>query len=311
MNVFTVSITTPRNLYTYKYGFYDIGNSIQNGSSLGRIMGHENSVIESNTRTCFYEVFEELCLCCGDEINTIVYDDVTDKDLIEQLMGTHNYPTSNPEKIKDNTAGTLGFSPSSVNLSDLFSSGRDVPSNWGDSSKFIYGGEYDLTTKKGADLLNALQDEGEAVYTEEPEYSYVLTPSTLQNIIQENKSRGYEVNYNELKAYGRTPIDEQLRGHADNDAMNKNVINFQHYGSLFLESLQNNTDVASPRNLTRLHDMDLNNCYVTSGFTAEQIKEKKKSCRWIDYVETGSHYTYPYNVVGGASSTNRFRLAFK
>ena len=333
MNVFPISLTTPRNLYTYTYTFKDIGSLY--GGDLGRIMGDENAIIANNNRTCFYEVFEELCLCCGDKINTYVYNDPDENDLIKQVMSQSGYKESNTDKIEENEGGTLSFATSSVNLSDIAGdSSRPIATNWSNNSPFTYGGEYNLSTSKGEQLKNAIESQGETIYTPSygngAEYSYYLTPSTLTKIREYNDAHGYELNFNNLKVYGRysiaalsscSDITSDSCWKTSDDLMNDEVINFQHYGSVFLEELAKDSNIVTSSTLAK-EGNDKVCVVVDKKFKAADINKlvKEEHCRWIDFVEDLSDnsgrgetiYTYPYSEYTSSPETVRyFRLAFK
>ena len=335
INVFPISITTPRNLYTYTYTFKDIGSLY--GGDLGRIMGDENAIIANNNRTCFYEVFEELCLCCGDKINTYVYNDPDENDLIKQVMAASGYGESNTDKIEENEGGTLAFATTTVNLSDVDvdENARPVATNWSNASPFTYGGEYNLTTSKGDQLKNAIESQGETIYSNSSaaggaEYAYYLTPTTLTKIREYNDEHGYELNYNNLKVYGRYSIallssscsdltnDDCWK--TDESKMNDEVINFQHYGSVFLEDLAKDSNIVKSNTLAKEGNDKV--CVVVDGkFDANTINSLVKGgCRWIDYVENlgdnsgkgETSYVYPYTESTSSQQTvTYFRLAFK
>ena len=335
MNVFPISLTTPRNLYTYTYTFKDIGS--HSGGDLGRIMGDDTAIIANNNRTCFYEVFEELCLCCGDKINTYVYNDPDENDLIKQVMAASGYGESNTDKIEENEGGTLAFATTTVNLSDVDvdESARPVATNWSNSSPFTYGGEYNLTTSKGDQLKNAIESQGETIYSSSSaaggaEYAYYLTPTTLTKIREYNDEHGYELNYNNLKVYGRYSIallSSSCSNLTDNNCwktdvskMNDEVINFQHYGSVFLEDLAKDSNIVKSNTLAKEGNDKV--CVVVDGqFDASTINSLVKSgCRWIDYVENlgdnsgkgETSYVYPYTESTSSQQTvTYFRLAFK
>ena len=336
MNVFPISITTPRNLYTYTYTFKDIGS--HSGGDLGRLMGDDNAIISNNNRTCFYEVYEELCLCCGDEINTYTFNDPDENDLIKQVMAQSGYQESNYDDIKSNEGGTLAFATSSVNLSDVDvdPTKRPTASNWSNNSPFIYGGEYNLSTSKGEQLKNAIESQGETIYSTNSgsggaEYAYYLTPTTLTEIREYNDAHGYELNFNNLKVYGRYSI-AALEGCSNPESescwvpssdatelFNNEIINFQHYGSVFLEELAKDSSITKSSTLAR-EDNDKVCLVVDGNFDAAKINELVKGgCRWIDYVEnlagnTNGNTEYVYPFTEGTSSEQKvtyFRLAFK
>ncbi|MGN1371142.1 MAG: hypothetical protein ACI4XM_02520 [Candidatus Coprovivens sp.] len=333
INVFPISLTTPRNLYTYTYTFKDIGSLY--GGDLGRIMGAENAIIANNNRTCFYEVFEELCLCCGDKINTYVYNDPDENDLIKQVMSQSGYRESNTDKIEENEGGTLSFATSSVNLSDIAgNSSRPIATNWSNNSPFTYGGEYNLSTSKGDQLKSAIESQGETIYTSSigngAEYSYYLTPSTLTKIREYNDAHGYELNFNNLKVYGRysiaalsscSDVTSDSCWKTSDDLMNDEVINFQHYGSVFLEELAKDPNIVKSSTLAK-EGNDKVCAIVDNNVSAAAINKlvKEEHCRWIDFVEDLSDnsgrgetiYTYPYSEYTSSPETVRyFRLAFK
>lgn len=308
INVFPVSLDTPRNLYLYSYEFGDIGSYSDNSSHLtndvilGRLMGDETSLIQLNTRTCFYEVYEELCLCCGSEINSYVENSNTVNDYIETHPDIH-YNPSDSDKMTINDNGVISFATSSVNLGDLDSdSNKLLGNNWG-TSKFLYSGNlYDTT--KGGELLKAIQSEGENVYVDNVEYSYHLTPSTITAIREYNDQYGYEVNYNNLKVYGSYAVRSLCDGSLDGSSScwevdgDDEYISFQHYGSTFLEEFMKEQGAVYTGTLT---DKNVNStCYVTSSDLGNHnvIDDKvKNGCRWVDYIQE--------------ADGKYFRLAFK
>lgn len=303
VNIFPVSLDTPRNLYLYSYEFGDIGSYMD--GKIGRLMGDEASLIQLNTRTCFYEVYEELCLCCGSTINSYVENYDTVNDYIESHPDV-SYTPSDSNAMNINENGVISFATSTVNLGDLNSdSERMLGNNWG-TSQFLYSGNL-YETSKGGELLTAIQSQGENVYSETPEYSYYLTPSTISAIRDYNDQYGYEVNYNNLRVYGSYAIrslcdndstsDDCWEVNSRNDDGNE-YISFQHYGSSFLEDYMPELGAAYAGTLT---ENEINgSCFVTAGEANdyEKIKEKVNSgCRWVDYVqETDGKF---------------FRLAFK
>ena len=198
--------------------------------------------------------------------------------------------------------GVISFATSTVNLGDLNSdSDRVLGNNWGDS-QFLYSGDL-YQTSTGGELLQAIQSQGENVYSDEPEYSYYLTPSTLSAIRDYNDQYGYEVNYNNLRVYGSYAI----RSLCDNDSASNDCwevgpddeyISFQHYGSSFLEDYMPELGAAYSGLLT---ENEVNgSCFVMAGEAdnMEKIQEKVDSgCRWVDYVQE--------------ADGKYFRLAFK
>lgn len=311
-NVFPISMTTPRNLYQYTYTFKDIGS--YSDGRLGRIMGDDESIIKLNSRSCFYEVYEEMCLCCGSKINSYVEgsQEVT-KDFIDDNNFGYNQIYGD-EIDRDKTNGILNVVSSSVSLNDLssnYNSGRVTPVNWSNNSPFFYNGTT-YFTDKGDVALKEIEVKGETAYSETPEYSYLLTPSTLSAIRDYNSSNGYEVNFNNLEVYGRYTIEPVAScsgsGCDWGDSLtdfekDNNYITFRHYGSKFLENEMEDYGAVYDGTISRFKDKNSNVCYVVQGDVnlsdnENELASKVQSdkCRWVDYISTN----------GGT-----FRLAFK
>ena len=185
-NVFPIKMTTARNIYQYTYTFADIG-SYSSGQT-GRIMGSDQSLISTNNRTCFYEVFEEICLCCGNPINTHVTGPTGITDTDSWVTTNTPYTPSRTDYDPNDLRGTLSFHTSTVSLSDMNSdSERELGNNWGEKSLFTFNGE-SFSTEKGSELLKEIEQngQGENIYSETPEYSYTLRPSGLKKIREYN-----------------------------------------------------------------------------------------------------------------------------
>lgn len=336
-NVFPVSLTTPRNLYTYTYTFFDIGTYFNADASYGRIMGASSALIANNSRTCFYEVFEEVCLCCGDAtIGSLVSGGDSNK-IIDAFLDAagnlnkdgYSYKMSDSAKMDSNNNASLGFMSSSVSLSDLTAGTGNSASNWSDSSEFLYA-DAALITNKGEVASNSIQGAGETIYssTDNAEYSYVLTPATLSTIRNYNDAHGYEINYDNLTVYGRYSIasltgdtNESSWVTSNSDDMNE-IINFQHYGSKFLEEFMYN-DVSNAVVKSLATRGNGNVCYLVEDGSSDRSDEIKNlmnsGCRWIDYIENIENNTsgateYKYVFAAGDAypeTTKYFRLAFK
>lgn len=339
-NVFPISMTTPRNLYTYTYTFTEIG-SYGDGRT-GRIMDDDGiPVVGNNDRTCFYEVVEEICLCCGDwTINSYVDDDddtvydsngdgINDSSIyVDEFLEHSGYGYEKSDSTATDSYASMGFVSSSVSLSDLTAPGATVADNWSDSSLFLYAGNSKLTTNKGAVAAANIEAAGETIYatTDTAEYSYILTPNTLSNIRSYNDTYGYEVNYDNLRLVGRYSIASLNGGSSDSsftattEEMNE-IINFQHYGSVFLEEFmydQNAVVTSLARNNGVVNDKVCS--IVDDKSSNDRLSEINNlmddGCRWIDYIEnldgnTGPNtYYYPYDV-GQDTGVQYFRLAFK
>ncbi|HAB66906.1 MAG TPA: hypothetical protein DCE23_06020 [Firmicutes bacterium] len=321
-NVFPISLSTPRNIYTYTYNFGDMGYYAENGN-LGRIMGGKKSVIQENSRTCFYEVFEEACICCGSQTYDYSYSE-TVKDAATTMAGEMGYGMSDTEEIKKNKKGTLSISASPVQLSDLSSDkNRELASNWGTSSFYYDGVLY--KTDKGSELLKEIEAKGETIYdkTDEKysqlEYEYVLTPNDIASIKEYNDRYGYGISYDRLKI-----IDRYNNGDANGaDISNKidindaETISFMHYGSTFLEDFL-------PAEVTKkalYQGGNVKVCEVESGSVLSAAstdpllrKKMKEGCRWVDYVTPATfavelkHDTYNTGVL---NQPTKLRMAFK
>lgn len=313
VNVFPVSFSAPRNLYTYTYEFGDMGYFTET-KKLGRIMGGEKAIIEENKRTCFYEIYEEVCLCCGSEDYNYTTKYETVRDGMASQMG---YDVSDSNAVKNNKKGTLAITPSTVQLADLNSdSNRELASNWSDSSPFYYDGIlYD--TDKGSKVLKAIEARGETIYDDPSsnnsglEYSYILTPSTIAQIREYNDTYGYEVTYNRVHIYGRYKTGEE-NTKLDLDAAGE--ISFVHYGSLFLESfLPGNAVIEHLASRTG----DDNVCYVRDSDLSNKPEEvlrkkiKEDGCRWVDYVVSSPTEYIESNVDNKLNPPSALRMALK
>jgi len=321
-NIFPISFTTPRNLYQYTYTFEDIGMFAD--YSLGRIMGNvESAVIANNVRSCFYEVIEEICLCCGDDIDShTTYTNQVDKDTTTTyaINNKINYTTSDNDKVVKNNSGVLGFSNTTVSLNSLTTKDdngtvRTLGDNW-NTSKFTYNGST-YSTSKGKTAKEEIESVGENVYNSTAEYTYVLSPEVITYIKDYNDKNGYEIDFSKLTAYGVTSIAPiNCSGSSCSDSSydassNNEVVKFSHYGSTFLEDLDDLVGSSiTGNNLSQKQGND-NVCVVhSSGDTASNLNTQisSKKCRWIDYVQDNISVT---DALTEESSTVGLRLAFK
>jgi hypothetical protein len=292
-------MATPRNLYQYTYTFGNIG-SYHNGD-LGRIMGTQKSIIQDNKRTCFYEVFEEVCLCCGYKIEP------GDLVISSGIGNNFGYSGSDPSKAGGNTSGTISYYSNSVSLGDI-DLGRDTTlgANWSQNSPFMYNGD-ELTTDKGHKLKDNIEHTGENIYARAPEYAYYLTPDSLKQIRSYNDANGYDLNLDKLIVYDVSKIACDGSNCATGNA---ETINFQHYGSKFLigdidgaiELNSYGTIANSYNNICIVKDNEYSSTYDMEN------KMKIGRCRWVDYIETNQTY---YNPTTKTSSNTWFRLSFK
>ena len=295
-------MATPRNLYSYTYSFGNVGSYYND--DLGRIMGKgEQSIITNNIRTCVYEVYEEVCLCCGYKVEP--------DEIVEQVAnghGDYSYIMSNPDKAGGDTRGNITFYSNSVSLSDL-DLGRDsntTGTNWSQNSPFMYNGDK-MTTDKGYLLKENIEATGENIYSRDPEYAYYLTPDTLKQIRSYNDANGYDLNLDKLIVYDVSKIE--CDGNSCKEG-NPETINFQHYGSKFLiGDIDGQIDLKSYGTIGNSYT---NVCLVqdtslTPTFDMADHMSKGK-CRWVDFVETGQRYRNPTTK---QESTTWFRLSFK
>ena len=325
INEFPISITTPRNLYQYTYTFGKIG--IFGDGRLGRLMGAGSlSLISSNNRTCFYEIVESVCKCCGDPIVSYDIEGVpSPEEFIEAHEDLLDYEQSDEDKIGVNSNGTLGFTNSTVSLNDLNAvgktGGRELSINWSDSDVYRLSSSR-FHTAKGSMALEAIETVGEKVYEETPEYSFQLSPQTLASIRDYNDQYGYGVDFSRLKVYGRYAIQPlgdcsdinscqwQEGGEYNSDYITNNVSNFKHYGSVFLEEFMNDYSISN--GLSKLTNNN-NVCVVNELNTYKDLLNLSNTgnCRWIDYIDSEEIKTYNPATSKYEQEIQFFRLAFK
>ncbi|MBR4693182.1 MAG: hypothetical protein IKP07_00060 [Bacilli bacterium] len=323
-NVFPIKLNTPRDLYTYRYQFAEIGS--YGDGKLGRVMGTDQSLVAINERVCFYEVFEELCLCCGNPINAHTMSDApyefVNNSRTEYVMSLTNNPLV--------PSATIAINTSNISLSDMQSdSNRDLGENWSEESLFFYDGE-DFYTNKGAELLKEIQSEGrgENIYSETPEYRFVINPQGMSEIRKYNDDHGYGLDYYTLSSTGRYAImpydgetflacndlsgcEWEIPASLDEDNYPQNrIINFTHFKSDFLEKELKESKYANKVNFTGINSnydtvIMRTDCYVTEN-DVSTIHDKAESCRWVDYIQPMEHTD-----ASGNTNTYYYRLAYK
>ena len=313
-NVFPVSMATPRNLYQYTYTFGQIGS--YSDGKLGRVMGTTKSIIKDNTRSCFYEVFEEVCLCCGyklepgDVVNEYLAANGTTVNTATGVLPGLTINGSDTSKIEGSHSGTLSFYSNSVSLGDLDLGRTDSATNWSEDQLFMYNGNSSLTTNKGSQLKALIEQKGETIYTSKPEYAYYLTPDALKEIRHYNDAVGYELNYNNLKNYGSNAVACSTTSCSDSiyDSEGEPKVIFQHYGSKFLAGEVAQSIKINNFSYGAIKDANDRICIIGAGslYNMANMIENQK-CRWIDYVQTGNSYTDPAT----GETPAAFRLAFK
>ncbi len=316
-NVFPISMDRRRNLYQYTYTFYNIG--MYSDGRLGRIMGgevdaygrevqngHSGHVLENNAHACFYEVYESICRCCGEKIvsTAVLLSGVTTTDYI--ASNGNFYSESDYNKIPDDSA--LGLYTSTVSLSNLASSTQRVlGANWQANAPFYLSGtvyEGDNGTDQGAELINQIEGIADNIYNQTPDYSFTLTPSSLSEIRSYNKSNSYGMP-KKLKNYGSYAYTNDGTGWVVNGNQIDYRIRFAHYGSDYLEYLNNEGFTTQKYRGKTLLDITGSNsiCLVEeNNVGAIYNSEQYKRCRWIDYLTT---------VRDEDGNTAQVRLAFK
>ena len=348
-NVFPVSMTTPRNLYKYAYVFTNIGSF--GGEKAGRLMGHENAVFKNNTRTCFYEVIETICRCCGDATvtNHTVEIPGVDSDVTETFGTEHSDQLgaihSDPAKVTESTQGSIGFYntvSSLANLSAVSDTGeRSLAANWGEEAIFNYNGYNRYVTNKGFVAQKAIEAVGEDIYspTYSAEYAYRLTPDAISEIKQDNMSNEYGISHDEshVHVYGKVLMVKSATGSYTELPEGEplyNAISFEHYGSVFLEEVASkyakpNSNDGTFTNLNLASRQDTNNtCEIKESTetsadgstTASNLASKVQSgnCRWVDYIDDDGSASANYTASHPGCDPNEdyrcqseFRLAFK
>ena len=262
--VFPIGITAKRNIYQYAFRYENVG--MYNNSDtlkLGRLMGHSNSVIVNNTRTCFYEVYENLCICCGDVIDAEVV--TPSGKSTYDLAGRPGQPSklctdqsncdakvkSKELKTKDDVAkaqedAKYNIVNTTVSLNSIRDNlGRSVGSNWSSQSHYTLNGMV-YVTPKGSKLLDSLDGSkkglGDEIYNGKtpPEYSYVLTPTALADIRNANEDRGTQSTVGAEEAVKQTRVSQtDARYNAASWNINSNdEVTFTHWKSNFLQMLK-------------------------------------------------------------------------
>ena len=276
-------------------------------SDLGRIMGATNSIMLNNVHTCFYEVYEDICKCCGDPIDTALLEAGNYKVVTDEHVSNYcaNNDCNKSDYTTKSTSASLKFYPSTVSLYDLDSilgetAFSNLGDNWSEASGFIVSGN-SYTTDKGAKLANQIQNIGENVYDDIPEYSFYLKPEALSKIKEYNKESSYTINVDNLIPYGYYKVTSDNQSDFEVTDENSDVT-LIHYGSKFLEDLVGfvPTDYLNKTFISRKSN---NVCYVLStdsnaASTAYKLS-KEGNCRWVDYVQYDE------------KTSNYFRLAYK
>ncbi len=326
-NVFPVSMDTKRNLYKYEYKFYNIG--AYNDGTLGRIMGRQfdfdryevvnpnkNVLIEENYHDCLYEVYESICRCCGEEIVTYAYDITAreGEDPPDYINETGAEPGNSTNTVI-NEARISAYT-NTVSLSNLASSTRRVlGANWQARTPLYLGGKlYEDGTDQGLHLLKGIEEKGDELYNDKPEYSYILNPSTLTSIRDYNKTNSYVPDTTSGKftaAEGEGNGTGFKKSGSDwlvSTSEANSYLRFFHYKSKYLKDTLSayETPAYSSYSFTKRSKI----CEISGSSTALEaaVKELVKNgpssdCLWVDYITT------VHDAVEGKNIT--VRLAFK
>ena len=280
-NTFPVALDTPRNIYQYTYAFKDIG-MFPDGSP-GRIMGDGvRSMVVDNTRSCFYEVIEELCTCCGDPILFYSYE-TSRIDETNSYLDNNGYPFDPSKTDYDSKNSILNILNSSVSLYDPSGGDGNVADNWSTTDKFVYEGDI-YTTDKGGELYEAIMEKGELIYDTanyKPEYSYTINPSLMSTIRSYNGSHRYGYSQSTIRIVGSKICFDGSISCSNNDENS----GYFHFASKFLEEsyMQDAITPAYRSHVISTKNASSSYCYVSDA--ANVYQGSYSNCRWIDYVE--------------------------
>lgn len=293
-NTFPISLDTPRNQYQYIYTFKDIGYF--NDGEVGRIMGDKvRGMIKNNERACFYEVYEELCKCCGDPFTWYKKDksliDETETYLDSKMGPDYFNKSSNTYTSRHSRFGVVA---SSVSLYDLsckskFPPGTEIDdrcinahSNWGSKDSFLYDGEL-YTTRKGLELRRDIISRGEEIYNtniNSPEYSYTLTPAVMSRIKQENGKYRYGYTSETVDIFGSKVCFKG--GISATCTLDSEDAGYFHFKSNFLEKDFMVAAITGEFAARVNHNKSVSaSCVVYNAADAHS-----KNCRWVDYAQT-------------------------
>ena len=294
-NTFPVALDTPANIYQYSYTFKDIGYFAD--GEVGRIMGDDiRGMIKNTKRSCFYEIYEELCKCCGDPITWYQsYDSLIDD--TESYLDS--YWSGNFDKSRDdytNKSSRFGVVSSTVSLYDM-SCKNNLPagydsdsdcindySNWGSKDAFLYDGKLH-STEKGKQLRDGIVDRGEEIYDinlHYPEYSYTLTPAVMARIKEENGKYRYGYSSSTVDIFGaKVCYDGGIKSSCTLDG---EEAGYFHFSSNFLEEDFMVDAITGEFAGNVNHNKSVNSsCVVTNASQAYD----KINCRWVDYKTSG------------------------
>lgn len=285
-NTFPIALNTPRNYYQYTYSFKDLGHFAD--GTTGRIMGSSTkSLVKTNSRTCFYEVVEDFCTCCGDPILFYAYNqgkiDMTD------LQISHFNPSKNV--ANDGKNSSLNLTSSTVSLYDMnVNNNNNLGSNWASQDLFMFEGTYTYKTNKGSELYQYVTKKGETIYDtskNNPDYSYTLNAKTLADIKYYNGTHRYGFTNSSVKKIGsKICFDAGATNCTSTDEPG-----YFHLSSKFLEeTFMKNAVTPAYRTKVKNYSNGASNCVILESEIQSQLDNKKR-CRWVDVkVRAGSKY---------------------
>lgn len=285
-NVFPVSLNTPKNYYQYKYSFKDIGHFPATGK-MGRIMGTSGSLIDKNYTSCFYEVVEDLCTCCGDPIVFYEYETTKITDT-SNLLGPIGFKPSDGTKDGQKDA-SLNMTNTTIPLFDSNVNSNDLGSNWSNADVFSYKGEL-YTTDKGIKVYKTIMEKGESIYnvssSNPPEYSYRLNAETMSKIKEYNKLNRYGFSNDTVRIIGRKICFDPTATCTNN--VNDQEPGYFHFGSNFLNKdyMLNaiTPDYKSKLKTAKSGTYD-ENCFINDDLSDVNFRNQlnsKTNCRWVD-----------------------------
>jgi len=285
-NTFPIALNTPRNYYQYKYSFKDIG-FFADGSA-GRIMGSSTkSLVKTNSRTCFYEVIEDFCTCCGDPI--LFYGYNQGKSEMTDLQIPHFDPSKNLKN--DGKNSSLNLTSSTVSLYDINSNNNNnLGSNWKSQDLFMFEGTYTYKTNKGSELYKYVTKKGETIYDtskNNPDYSYTLNAKTMADIKYYNGTHRYGFTNSSVKKIGKKICFDA----GASNCTTTDEPGYFHLSSNFLEeTFMKNAVTPAYKTKVKNYNSGSSDCTILETEIQSKL-DNKKSCRWVDVkVRAGSKY---------------------
>lgn len=285
-NTFPIALNTPRNYYQYKYSFKDLGHFAD--GTTGRIMGSSTkSLVKTNSRTCFYEVVEDFCTCCGDPI--LFYGYNPGKSEMTDVQIPHFDPSKDIKN--DGKNSSLNLTSSTVSLYDMdVNNNGNIGSNWASQDLFMFEGTYTYKTNKGSELYKYVTKKGETIYdtsVNNPDYSYTLNAKTIADIKYYNGTHRYGFTNSSVKKIGnKICFDAGVANCTSTDEPG-----YFHLTSNFLEeTFMRNAITPAYRTIVKNNSSSSSDCSILESEIQSKLDNKKR-CRWVDVkVRAGSKY---------------------